>query len=105
MKMPKRDIDNFVASKEKWITERLAKSQSYADQREAFSLGYGDTVAFRGAEYPLLAKDGKLAGFKFSPSAKAALEFALEPCANTKTCDHALHAVPYDGKLFFCRRI
>ena len=62
-KMPKRDIDKFVASKEKWITERLAQSQSYADQREAFSLEYGDNVTFRGTEYPLAAKDGKRAGF------------------------------------------
>ena len=63
MKMPKRDIDNFVASKKKWITERLAQSQSYADQREAFSLDYGDTVTFCGVEYPLTAKVGKRAGF------------------------------------------
>jgi predicted metal-dependent hydrolase len=63
MKMPKRDIDKFVASKEKWITERLAESQSIAAGREAFSLSYGDAVTFRGTEYPLTAKDGKRAGF------------------------------------------
>ena len=63
MKMPKREIDKFVASKEKWITERLAQSQSYADQREAFSLDYGDNVTFRGTKYPLTAKIGKQAGF------------------------------------------
>ena len=63
MKMPKRDIDKFVASKKKWITERLAQSQSYADQREAFSLNYGDAVTFRGKEYPLTAKAGTRAGF------------------------------------------
>ena len=63
MKMPKRDIDRFVASKEKWISKRLAQSQSYAEQREAFTLDYGDTVTFRGMEYPLTAKDGKRAGF------------------------------------------
>ena len=63
MKMPKRDIDRFVASKEKWLTERLAQSQSYADQREAFTLNYGDTVAFRGTEYLLTAKIGTRAGF------------------------------------------
>ena len=63
MKMPKRDIDRFVASKEKWITEHLADSQSCVEQREAFTLSYGDTVTFRGAEYPLTAKAGKRAGF------------------------------------------
>jgi predicted metal-dependent hydrolase len=63
MKMPKRDIDRFVASKEKWTIERLAQSQSIAARRETFSLSYGDTVIFRGTEYPLTAKDGKRAGF------------------------------------------
>jgi predicted metal-dependent hydrolase len=63
LKMPKRDIDRFVASKEKWITERLAQSRLYAEQREVFSLNYGDTVTLRGVEYPLTAKDGKRAGF------------------------------------------
>ena len=63
MKMPKRDIDRFVASKEKWITDRLAQSLSNAEQREAFNLNYGDTVTFRGMEYPLTSKAGKRAGF------------------------------------------
>jgi len=63
MKMPKRDIDRFVAAKEKWITDCLAQSKSYAEQREVFTLDYGDTVTFRGVEYPLTAKSGKRAGF------------------------------------------
>jgi len=63
LNMPKRDIDKFVASKEKWITERLAQSQSYAQQRAAFTLNYGDAATFRGIEYPLTAKPGKRAGF------------------------------------------
>ena len=63
MKMSKREIYKFVASKERWINECLAQSQSYADQREAFSLNYGDTVSFRGIEYLLSVKDGKRAGF------------------------------------------
>jgi predicted metal-dependent hydrolase len=33
MKTPKRDIDKFVVSKEKWITERLAQSQANAEKR------------------------------------------------------------------------
>jgi predicted metal-dependent hydrolase len=63
MKMPKRDIDKFVSSKEKWIIEHLARSQSIVARRETFSLSYGDTVTFRGTEYPLTAKDGTRAGF------------------------------------------
>ena len=63
MKMPKRDIDSFIASKEKWITAHLAQSRSYAEQRAAFTLGYGDTVIFRGKEYLLTARNGKSGGF------------------------------------------
>jgi predicted metal-dependent hydrolase len=63
LKVPKRDIDKFVASKERWITEHLAKSQATAEQREAFTLNYGDTVIFRGRSYPITAKIGARAGF------------------------------------------
>ena len=63
LKMAKCDIDRFVSSKEKWISEHLAKSQLYAEQREAFQLNYGDMVRFCGKEYPLIAMDGNRAGF------------------------------------------
>ena len=63
MKMPKRDIDKFVASKENWINKKIARSISNAEQREAFILAYSDSVKLRGKEYPLTAKNGKRAGF------------------------------------------
>jgi predicted metal-dependent hydrolase len=63
LKMPKRDIDEFVASKERWIAGRLAQSQADAERRAAFTLNYGDVVPFRGAERPLTAKSGTRAGF------------------------------------------
>jgi len=63
LKMPKRDIDRFVASKEKWITDRLAKSREQADRREAFTLNYGDMVVYCGREYPIAAREGKHVGF------------------------------------------
>jgi len=63
LRMAKRDIDRFVASKEKWINDRLVQSQLSAEQRRAFILYYGDTATYRGVEYPLTAKAGKLAGF------------------------------------------
>jgi predicted metal-dependent hydrolase len=63
LKMPKTDIDRFVASKERWITERLAESRAAAERREAFMPGYGDTVTLRGAEYPIEAKAGNREGF------------------------------------------
>ena len=61
--MSKSYIDNFVTSKEFWITEHLAKAQANAKLREAFMLNYGDTATFRGTEYPLTAKAGTRAGF------------------------------------------
>ncbi|MDR2610326.1 MAG: M48 family metallopeptidase [Clostridiales Family XIII bacterium] len=63
LNMPKREIDKFVASKNRWITERLAQSQAHAERRAAFSLNYGDTVTFRGGEHPLVAKNDRRAGF------------------------------------------
>jgi predicted metal-dependent hydrolase len=63
LKMSKSYIDNFVTSKELWITKHLAKSQANAKLREAFMLDYGDTATFRGTEYPLTAKTGTRAGF------------------------------------------
>jgi len=63
LKMPQRDIDRFVTSKEKWITDRLARSREQAERREAFTLDYGDMVVYRGREYPIVAREGKYAGF------------------------------------------
>jgi predicted metal-dependent hydrolase len=54
-KMPKRDIDKFVASKEKWIADKLQRAREQAEYREAFSLDYGDTVTYRGKPYPIAA--------------------------------------------------
>ena len=63
LKMPKYEIDKFVASKEKWITDKLAKSSEQAQQRENFALAYGDTVTYRGKQYPITAKAGRRVGF------------------------------------------
>lgn len=62
LKMAKCDIDRFVALKEKWITDRLAKSREQSERREAFTLDYCDTVLYRGKEYPITAKDGNRVG-------------------------------------------
>ena len=63
LKCPKPEIDSFVASKEKWITDRLAASQKQAAQREAFVLDYGDELCLRGVLYPIVEKAGARAGF------------------------------------------
>jgi len=61
--MPKRDIDKIVASKEAWIKEKLAKSGEQAQQRENFTLNYGDLVTYFGKQYPITAKTGGRVGF------------------------------------------
>ena len=51
--MPECDIDKFVASKEKWITDRVANSRESLKSHEAFALNYGDMVLYRGKQYPI----------------------------------------------------
>ena len=63
LKAPKRDIDKFVASKEKWITDKLTDSISRRELRENFSLTYGNNVLYHGKEYPIAAKPGDRVGF------------------------------------------
>ena len=52
LKAPKRDIDKFVASKEKWITDKLAQSNERAIRRENFNLNYGNTVTSEAMNVP-----------------------------------------------------
>ena len=63
LKMPKRDIDRFVASKENWIADKLSQSRERAERREAFALNYGDAVTLRGTEHAITARNGTRAGF------------------------------------------
>ena len=63
LKMPKSDIDKFVASKEKWVTDKLAKSQEHLEQRETFELNYGAPVFYRGKQYPIAERTGNRLGF------------------------------------------
>lgn len=63
LKMPVRDIDKFVKTKEKWIMDRLARSSEQLEQRESFALNYGDMVLYRGNHFPIAAKDGNRIGF------------------------------------------
>ena len=63
LKTPVRDIDRFIASKEKWIKSKLEASSTRQAQREKFTLTYGDSILFRGKQYPIAARDGSRAGF------------------------------------------
>jgi hypothetical protein len=63
LKMPKRDIDKFVASKEKWINDNLAQSTTLKEQRDSFTLNYGDMVLYRGKDYSIVVHSGNRVGF------------------------------------------
>lgn len=59
LKLPKFEIDRFVSSKERWITDKLAQSKDRLGQRKAFGLTYGKTILLRGREHTITAKEGK----------------------------------------------
>lgn len=63
LKMPRSEIDVFVRLKSQWIESKLATSSQRLAQRQAFVLGYGDTILYRGQEEPIYAKQGKSVGF------------------------------------------
>lgn len=63
LRMPKADIDKFVASKEQWIEKQLARQQALAQKRKQFTVSYGDTVLYRGKPCPIVERAGRQAGF------------------------------------------
>jgi predicted metal-dependent hydrolase len=63
LKTPKAEIDRFVMSKRNWIEKHLAAIAQQADNRARFSIRYNDTLSLQGREYPIIAKEGKRAGF------------------------------------------
>ena len=64
-KMPKKEVDRVVALKEKWISEHISKTLKRAEQRDSFTLTYGDSVTYMGKNYPIVAKDGDRVGFDY----------------------------------------
>ena len=73
-KMPKAEIDKFVASKEKWIAEKFTASQERQEKKQEFTVSYGSPLLWRGQEYPLIGDSGSARiwrdeqGFHFPPS-------------------------------------
>ena len=69
------DIDKFVASKGKWINDKLDESKRLLAQREKFFITYGDSILYRGRQCLISEKEGNRAGFKdghfFVPSGLA----------------------------------
>ncbi|MDR0905317.1 MAG: M48 family metallopeptidase [Oscillospiraceae bacterium] len=54
LKMPKRDIDAFVASKEPWIRAHLEAARERNARKTAFALGYDGELLLRGKSYPIV---------------------------------------------------
>jgi len=82
LRIPKSDIDKFVASKENWITKNLAQSQANAEQRGNFELHYGDKLLYRSDEYPIAAKPGNRVGFDDT-------KFYMPPDLSSERIKHA----------------
>ena len=59
----KKDIDEFVRSKEKWMAEKLAESKKRIVARESFSLTYGSEITYRGNLYTIAEIQGGKSGF------------------------------------------
>lgn len=63
MNLPKREIEKFISSKEKWISDKLAESRLNMEFRQAFAPNYGDALIYRGKECPLVPASVGGAGF------------------------------------------
>lgn len=61
--MPQHAIDMFVASKEKWIQDKLRQQHESMAQKEAESFVYGGRLRYRGNSYPIVAREGSRLGF------------------------------------------
>lgn len=55
LKMPKVDIDCFVASKEQWIRSHLEKAAVHSAARSNFKLDYGSQITLFGEVYPIVS--------------------------------------------------
>ncbi|MCL2353844.1 MAG: M48 family metallopeptidase [Defluviitaleaceae bacterium] len=62
-----KDIDVFVFSKQGWINEKLALSKMQVEQKELFSLNYGDSIPFCGSYYPITSREGANTPFVLPP--------------------------------------
>ena len=63
LKIPVKNIEKFILSKEKWISDKVRKAIEQTRQRESFTLSYGDTVLYCGTLYPIITKTGNSIGF------------------------------------------
>ncbi|WP_050741664.1 M48 family metallopeptidase [Acetobacterium bakii] len=59
----KKIIADFVKKHKVWIEEHYAPVKAQVEQREDFTLKFGDQLVFLGKSYPLVAVDEKNTGF------------------------------------------
>ena len=59
LRMPLAEIDSFVASKQDWIARKFAEAAAQAVKKAGFTLEYGDSLLYRGREYPIVSVPGK----------------------------------------------
>jgi len=62
-RMPKREIEKFIASKEKWILDNIKLHRQREKSRERFSLDYGSTVVCCGKSRLITAIPERRIGF------------------------------------------
>lgn len=53
LKLPIREIEQFLQSSNRWLTDTLAKSTAQAEKRAAFTLSNNSVILYRGVEYPV----------------------------------------------------
>jgi predicted metal-dependent hydrolase len=61
--MPVSRIEEFIASKEDWIREKLALQQDFAQKRAESRFSYDTPVPLRGGLVPIVQTDGERAEF------------------------------------------
>jgi predicted metal-dependent hydrolase len=60
---PQRQIDALLQARAGWIEQRLAAQRTAQAERAAYTVAYGDLVAYRGRTYPITARPGNRVGF------------------------------------------
>lgn len=53
LRCPQALVEDFIYSRRKWISERVASRKLRAEQKRAFSVREGDFLRFLGREYPV----------------------------------------------------
>jgi len=63
LKASKASIEKFISEKSDWILEHSVRRAEKFEEKQNFSLSFGDTVLYRGKSYPILPHNGSNAFF------------------------------------------